>query len=70
MEQLLFVLIIFIASILQTSTGFGFSILATPFLLLLFEPAESIQINLNLSLFISISLMGKISKDIDAGILK
>ncbi|MGG0891079.1 sulfite exporter TauE/SafE family protein [Cytobacillus horneckiae] len=70
MEQLLFVLIIFIASILQTSTGFGFSILATPFLLLLFEPAEAIQINLILSLFISISLMGKISKDIDAGILK
>ncbi|WP_433959544.1 sulfite exporter TauE/SafE family protein [Cytobacillus horneckiae] len=70
MEQLLFVLIIFIASILQTSTGFGFSILATPFLLLLFEPAEAIQINLILSLFISISLMGKINKDIDAGILK
>nr|WP_241198599.1 sulfite exporter TauE/SafE family protein [Cytobacillus horneckiae] len=63
-------MIIFIASILQTSTGFGFSILATPFLLLLFEPAEAIQINLILSLFISISLMGKISKDIDAGILK
>ena len=58
------------ASILQTSTGFGFSILATPFLLLIFEPMEAIQINLILSLIISLSLITKIKKDIDVGILK
>ena len=66
----MFILIILVASILQTSTGFGFSILATPFLLLLFKPTEAIQINLILSLFISVALLTKIKEDIDYGILK
>ena len=35
MDIFIFFIIILIASVLQTSTGFGFSILATPFLLLL-----------------------------------
>ncbi len=70
MEVFLFAVIILFASILQTSTGFGFSILATPFLLFLFEPREAIQINLILSLIISAALMSKISRDIDFGILK
>ncbi|WP_404430050.1 sulfite exporter TauE/SafE family protein [Sutcliffiella horikoshii] len=69
MEIVAFILIILIASVLQTSTGFGFSILATPFLLLLFELSEAIQINLILSLVISISLIMKIRNDIDLGIL-
>ncbi len=58
------------ASVLQTSTGFGFSILATPFLLLLFKPTEAIQFNLILSLIISCALITKIRQDIDFGILK
>ncbi|KOP71665.1 sulfite exporter TauE/SafE family protein [Cytobacillus solani] len=70
MNTLLFVVIILTASILQTSTGFGFSILATPFLLLLFEPTEAIQMNLLLSLVISIALIRKVRKDIDFGIVK
>lgn len=70
MNIFLFVVIILVASILQTSTGFGFSILATPFLLLIFTPAEAIQINLTLSLVISMALLSKISKDIDFGVLK
>lgn len=69
MENIAFIIIILVASVLQTSTGFGFSILATPFLLLLFEPIEAIQINLILSLFISGALIMKIRKDIDYGIL-
>ncbi|WP_010197806.1 sulfite exporter TauE/SafE family protein [Bacillus sp. m3-13] len=69
MEITAFILIILIASVLQTSTGFGFSILATPFLLLLFKPSEAIQINLILSLIISMALIMKIRKDIDFGIL-
>lgn len=64
---LLFILIILIASTLQTATGFGFSILATPFLLFLFEPVEAIQINLICSLFISIALFWKIKNSIDVG---
>lgn len=67
---ILFSIIIIVASILQTSTGFGFSIMATPFLLLMFEPREAIQINLILSLVISAALVMKIKKDIDIGILK
>lgn len=70
MDTFIFVIIILVASILQTSTGFGFSILATPFLLLIFEPTEAIQINLILSLAISCALITKIRKDIDFGILK
>ena len=70
MEIAAFIIIILIASILQTSTGFGFSILATPFLLLLFKPVEAIQINLILSLLISSALIMKIRKDINFGILK
>lgn len=67
---ILFITIILFASILQTSTGFGFSIMATPFLLLLFEPKEAIQINLLLSLVISLALIRKIRQDVDIGILK
>jgi uncharacterized membrane protein YfcA len=70
MDIAVFIIIILVASVLQTSTGFGFSIIATPFLLIIFEPAEAIQINLILSLFISVALIRKISKDIDYGILK
>src|SRR5699024_576998 len=47
-----------------TSTGFGFSILATQFLLLLFAPNEAIQINLILSLLISLTLFSKIKQDV------
>lgn len=67
---LLFSIIILIASVLQTSTGFGFSIVATPFLLLLFDVTEAIQINLILSLIISSALITKIRSDIDFAILK
>lgn len=70
MSIILFILIILFASILQTSTGFGFSIMATPFLLMIFEPREAIQINLILSLVISSALIMKIWKDVDTGILK
>lgn len=70
MEVIAFIIIILVASVLQTSTGFGFSILATPFLLLIFEPIEAIQINLILSFIISSALIMKIRKDVDFGILR
>ncbi|HEQ3529341.1 sulfite exporter TauE/SafE family protein [Bacillus cereus] len=66
----IFVCIILVASILQASTGFGFSIMATPFLLMLFLPQEAIQINIILSLIISISLIWKIRMDVDFVLLK
>ncbi|CAN7502662.1 sulfite exporter TauE/SafE family protein [Rossellomorea sp. LjRoot5] len=67
---ILFLAIILCASILQTSTGFGFSIMATPFLLLLYPPKEAIQINLILSLVISLALIVKIRRDIDFSLVK
>ncbi|UFT98381.1 sulfite exporter TauE/SafE family protein [Radiobacillus kanasensis] len=67
---LFFICIILVASILQTSTGFGFSIMATPFLLMIFLPKEAIQINLILSLVISLSLIWKIKADIEFTLLK
>lgn len=71
MNELIIVLIIVLfSSILQTSTGFGFSIVATPFLLFIFEPREAIQINLILSLIISCVMITKIRKDVNFGILK
>lgn len=68
--ELIFIGIILVASVLQTSTGFGFSIMATPFLLTLFQPHEAIQINIILSLIISISLIWNIRTDIDFMLLK
>ncbi|MDG5790026.1 sulfite exporter TauE/SafE family protein [Evansella sp. AB-P1] len=71
MENILpFLCIILVATVLQTSTGFGFSIMATPLLLTLFLPQEAIQINIILSLFISILFIWKISTDIDFILLK
>ncbi|WP_175989455.1 sulfite exporter TauE/SafE family protein [Bacillus sp. Marseille-Q1617] len=69
-DVFIFISIIFIASILQTSTGFGFSIMATPFLLLLFQPDEAIQINLILSLLISLALVWKIRTFIDIHLMR
>lgn len=65
-----FAAIVLLASILQVSTGFGFSIMATPFLLMIFLPNEAIQINIILSLLISVSLIWKIRHDIDIRLLK
>lgn len=67
---LLFIIVIFVSSVLQTSTGFGFSILATPFLILMFDVREAIQINLLLSLVISLTLVGKIKHDVNWDIFK
>lgn len=66
----IFMVIILVASILQTSTGFGFSIMATPFLLYLFRPQEAIQINIILSLIISLALMWKIRSEVDFQLFK
>lgn len=62
---ILFIFLILVSSVLQTSTGFGFSILATPFLILMFDVREAIQINLLLSLVISLALVAKIRHDVN-----
>jgi uncharacterized membrane protein YfcA len=62
-------LIVLFAAILHACTGFGFSVLATPFLLLVYPPSEAIQINIALSILISLLLLPKLLADIDRTLL-
>jgi uncharacterized protein len=59
------VIIVLAASIIQAGTGFGFSIMATPFLLLIFESHDAIQLNIILSLLISLLMTYKIRKEVN-----
>ena len=58
------IVIVFVASTLQAGTGFGFSMMATPFLLLLLEPHDAIQLNIILALMISIIMTFKIHREL------
>ncbi len=69
MEMLAASAIVMLAAILHACTGFGFSVLATPFLLLVFDTAEAIQINIALSIMISVVLMPRLLPDIDKALL-
>jgi uncharacterized membrane protein YfcA len=60
-----FIVIVFVAAILQAGTGFGFSIMATPFLLLLFESHAAIQLNIILSLLISLIITFKTRNEVN-----
>ena len=63
-------IIVVIAALLQACTGFGFSVLATPFLLLVYPVAEAIQINITLSILISVVMLPKVMGDIDRPLFK
>lgn len=69
-EWALATFIVFLASALQAATGFGFSIMATPFLLLVFNSHDAIQISIIISLFISIVMMPRIWRDVDRELLR
>jgi uncharacterized membrane protein YfcA len=58
-------IVVFVASLLQASTGFGFSIIGTPFLLMIYPAHTAIQINIILSLCISVFMLLKIGKEVD-----
>lgn len=62
---LILVVIVLVASLLQTSTGYGFSIVGTPFLLLLYPAHTAIQINIVLSLCLSGFMIYKIRNEVD-----
>ncbi|AYC28497.1 sulfite exporter TauE/SafE family protein [Paenisporosarcina cavernae] len=70
MEIVGFLLIIFVATLLQTITGFGFSILATPLLLFLISPADAIQVNLILSFVLSLSVWRTLKREMNRDMLK
>ncbi len=62
-------LIVLFASALHAATGFGFSILAMPLLLLIHEPLVAVQVNLILSIALSLLLVPKVRHDIDKTLL-
>ncbi|NDI35298.1 sulfite exporter TauE/SafE family protein [Chengkuizengella sediminis] len=67
---MILIFIVFFASLLQSSTGFGFSIVGTPFLLLIYPPQSAIQINIILSLCLSIIMIYKIKNEVNYPLLK
>lgn len=68
-DWIILVLIVLVASLLQTSTGYGFSIVGTPFLLLIYSAHTAIQINIILSLCLSVFMIFKIGKEVDKPLL-
>lgn len=54
---------------LQTSTGYGFSIIGTPFLLMLYPAYMAIQMNIILSICLSAFMIFKIRKEVDKALL-
>lgn len=67
---IIFFALVLFATILQASSGYGFSIVATPFLLFIFQPIDAIQINLLLSLCLSLAFVRKIWHDTDFQLVK
>lgn len=66
---LLSAFVVLLASVLHAATGFGFSILAVPMLLLLYEPWQAVQINLVLSIALSLMLIPQTWTQIDKDLL-
>ncbi|GKU81478.1 sulfite exporter TauE/SafE family protein [Niallia sp. NCCP-28] len=66
---LLLIIVVFFASLLQSSTGFGFSIIGTPFLFLLYPIHTAVQINIVLSICLSSFMIYKIRKEINKQLL-
>ncbi|WP_061860147.1 sulfite exporter TauE/SafE family protein [Priestia megaterium] len=70
MEDLMvLIIIVLVASLLQTSTGYGFSIVGTPFLLLIYPAHMAIQVNIILSICLSAFMIFKIRKEVDKSLL-
>jgi uncharacterized protein len=68
-DLIILVLIVLIASLLQTSTGYGFSIIGTPFLLLIYPAHTAIQVNIILSICLSAVMIFKVINEVDKSLL-
>ncbi|EGK09160.1 sulfite exporter TauE/SafE family protein [Kroppenstedtia eburnea] len=68
-DWILLLLVVWIASMLQTSTGYGFSIIGTPFLLIFYPAHTAIQINMILSLCISAVMIFRVRSELDKFLL-
>lgn len=63
-------LVILLASCLHSATGFGFSILAVPLLLLLHDPLTAVQINLIIAVVLSVLMVPQVRADVDYRLLR
>lgn len=63
-------LIVFGAAALQSCTGFGFAIMATPLLFLIYDPHLAIQINILLSIVISVIMAPGLYRLLDRRLFK
>ncbi|WP_408008217.1 sulfite exporter TauE/SafE family protein [Pseudalkalibacillus sp. A8] len=68
-DLIVLVLIVLVASLLQASTGYGFSIIGTPFLLQIYSVHTAIQINIILSICLSAFMIFKIRREVDKTLL-
>lgn len=68
-DLIILVLIVLVASFLQTSTGYGFSIIGTPFLLLIYPAHTAIQVNIILSICLSAFMIFKVRNEVDKSLL-
>ena len=68
-DLVVLVIIVLVASLLQTSTGYGFSIIGTPFLFLIYPVHTAIQINIILSICLSAFMIFKIRKEVEKALL-
>lgn len=64
-----FITLVFVASVLQAATGFGFSIMVTPLLILLYPLHDAIGINIILSLLISCVMIFLVGREVDKPLL-
>jgi uncharacterized membrane protein YfcA len=62
--------IAFLAALLQTATGFGFSLIAAPLLLLVYAPQTAIQLNIILGLAVSVIMLPRAAREADAALLR
>ena len=62
--------IVLLAASLQASTGYGFSMIGTPILMMVYPAHTAIQINIILSIILSALMIYNIRKEVDTDLLK
>lgn len=70
MDWLLSFLIVLVAAAVQAGTGFGFSILAIPLLLLVHQDHSAVSVALGLSLISSLTTLPSVARDTDRTLLR
>ncbi|CAG7654408.1 sulfite exporter TauE/SafE family protein [Paenibacillus allorhizosphaerae] len=69
MEWMLTFAVVFLAAMIQTSTGFGFAIVAIPLFLLIHDGHYAVSLSIFLSLISSLSSLPQVRKEIDKPLL-